>query len=51
MSWDQLLWYGAVAAACWIAGAVAAYRARRPWGAVAVSLCGSAVFLAFIIGM
>lgn len=50
-TWDQLLWYAAVAAACWVAGAVAAYRTKRTWAPVAVSLCGSAVFLAFIIGM
>ena len=30
-TWDQLLWYAAVAAACWVAGAVAAYRTKRTW--------------------
>ena len=51
MSWQHLIWFAAAAVACWLSGAVLAFRSRRAWLATAVSLCGSAVFFAFIVGM
>ena len=51
MTWDQLIWYAAIAVMCWVAGAVLAFRSSRRWTAVVASLAGSAVFMAFIIGM
>ena len=51
MSWQHLIWFAAAAVVCWLSGAVLAFRSRRAWTATAVSLCGSAVFFAFIVGM
>ncbi len=51
MSWDVLIWYAAAAAVCWIAGAALAFRSRKVWPAVTLSLCGSAVFMTFIAGL
>ncbi len=51
MNWDQLIWYGASAAVCWIAGAALAFRSRKVWPAVTLSLCGSVVFMTFIAGL
>ena len=51
MSWQHLIWFAAAAVVCWLSGAVLAFRSRRAWPATAVSLCGSAVFFAFIVGM
>lgn len=51
MSWQHLIWFAAVAVVCWLSGAVLAFRSSKRWPATAVSLCGSAVFFAFIIGM
>lgn len=51
MSWDSLIWFALAAALCWVSGAVVAYRRRDVWPAATLSLCGSAIFLIFIIGM
>ena len=51
MSWQHLIWFAAAAVACWLSGAVLAFRSRRAWPATAVSLCGSTIFFAFIVGM
>ena len=51
MSWQHLIWFAAAAVVCWLSGAVLAFRSRRAWPATAVSLCGSVVFFAFIVGM
>ena len=51
MTWEQLIWYAAVAILFWVAGAVMAFRGSRKWTAAVASLAGSAVFLTFIIGM
>lgn len=51
MSWQHLIWFAAVAVVCWLSGAVLAFRSSKRWPATVVSLCGSAVFFAFIVGM
>lgn len=51
MSWQHLIWFAAVAVVCWLSGAVLAFRSSKRWPATVVSLCGSGVFFAFIIGM
>lgn len=51
MSWDNFIWFAAAAAVCWICGALLSIRKDRGGSAIAVSLLGSAVFFAFIIGM
>ena len=51
MSWQHLIWFAAVAVVCWLSGAVLAFRSSKRWPATAVSLCGSGVFFACIIGM
>ena len=51
MDWSHFIFYGAAAAICWIAGAVAAYRSEGVRPAAALSLCGSAIFLVFITGL
>lgn len=51
MSWQHLIWFAAVAVVCWLSGAVLAFRSSKRWPATVVSLCGSVVFFAFIIGM
>lgn len=51
MSWDMFIWFAAVSALFWIAGAVVSFRTDRAIRAVSVSLVGTLVFLAFIIGM
>lgn len=49
MAWEHFIWFATSASALWTAGAViAAFKNRRRLSA-AVSLCGSLVFLAFII--
>ena len=51
MSWEHLIWFAAAAVVFWLSGAVMAFRSKRVWAAGALSLCGSAIFLAYIIGM
>ena len=51
MDWSHFIFYGAAAAICWIAGAVAAYRSEGVRPAAVLSLCGSAIFLVFITGL
>ncbi len=51
MSWSLFLWFAAVAALFWTVAAVLAFTSRKPVLPAYVSLGGSAVFFAFIIGM
>ena len=51
MTWEQLIWYAAAAVICWVAGAVMAFRGKPAWMSTTSSLAGSAIFMAFIIGM
>ncbi|MBR4995089.1 MAG: cytochrome c biogenesis protein CcsA [Alistipes sp.] len=51
MSWQYLIWFALCAVAFWLSGAVVAFRSRRSWVATSLSLCGSIVFLSFIVGM
>ena len=51
MSWQHLIWFAAAAVVCWLSGAVLAFRSKRSWPVTALSLCGSAIFFAFIVGM
>ena len=51
MSWEHLIWFAAAAAMCWVTGAVLALRDAKAWRAMAVSVCGSLIFFAFIVGM
>lgn len=51
MSWEQLIWFAAAATLCWIAGAVMALRKKGAKATAAVSLTGSAIFFAYIVGM
>lgn len=51
MSWQHLIWFAAAAVVFWLSGAVLAFRSKRSWPVTAVSLCGSAIFFAFIVGM
>ncbi|MBR5483366.1 MAG: cytochrome c biogenesis protein CcsA [Alistipes sp.] len=51
MSWQHLIWFAAAAVVCWLSGAVLAFRSKSSWPVTAVSLCGSAIFFTFIVGM
>ena len=51
MSWQHLIWFAAAAVVCWLAGAVLAFRSKKSWPVTTVSLCGSAIFFIFIVGM
>lgn len=51
MIWDNLIYFGTAAVACWLAGAFSALCGRKGRIAVALSLCGSAVYLSFIVWM
>lgn len=49
MTWDYFIWFGMAAAILWVAGAVAGAASGRVKAAAATSLCGSLVFLSFIV--
>ena len=55
IGWNNFIWFAASAALCWILGAALSLRAPKngpkTLSTVIVSLIGSAIFLAFIIGM
>lgn len=51
MSWEHLIWFAAAAIIFWVAGAVSAFRGNRVWPTASLTLVGSAIFFAFIIGM
>ena len=50
MSWDAFIWFALVSVMLWTAGAVLAWKGRKR-GALACTLSGIAVFMAFIVGM
>ncbi len=50
MSWDAFIFFALAAGLCWISGAILAFRRRKGY-AIAVSAMGTAVFMAFIIGL
>ena len=51
MSWEHLIWFAAAAIIFWVAAAVSAFRSKRVWPTASLTLVGSAIFFAFIIGM
>ena len=51
MMWSDLIYFALPAVVCWVAGAAVAYRSRRVWPATALSVVGSLIFFAFIVGM
>lgn len=51
MSWQHLIWFALFAVVCWLSGAVLAFRSNKTWPATVLSLCGSAIFFSFIVGM
>lgn len=51
MMWDSFVWFALAAAVLWTAGAATGAAGGRVRLASALSLCGSAVFLAFIAGL
>ena len=51
MSWDHLIWFAIAATICWLLGAVSAFRGKRVWSTAALSITGSVIFFAFIVGM
>ncbi len=50
MSWDTFIYFALAACFCWIVGASFALRGQR-WHAVAASVTGTMVFMAFITGL
>ena len=51
MTWGDLIWFAAAATLCWGIGAVTAYRSSRPRNVLIPFALGSAIFLAFIVGL
>ncbi len=51
MTWEHLIWFAAAAVVCWCVGAIMAYRSSRLSPALIPFGLGSAVFLAFIVGL
>lgn len=51
IGWNSFIFFAAAASLCWIVGAGISLRSKKTLPAIAVSLLGSAVFLAFICGM
>lgn len=51
MMWGDFIWFSAAASLCWISAAAVAYRAKGVVRASALSIAGSIIFFAFIVGM
>ena len=51
MMWEQLIWFAIASALFWVLGAVAAWRENRQGRAMWLSVTGSLIFFAFIVGM
>ena len=51
MSWDSFVWFALAASAFWFCGAAVSLKSKRSLPAAALTGCGSAVFVAFIVGV
>lgn len=51
MSWNELIYYAIVSILCWVAGAVVAFKSQKRWHAAVLSIVGSVIFFAYIVGM
>lgn len=51
MSWNELIYYAIASILCWVVGAVMAFKSQKRWHAAALSITGSVIFFAYIIGM
>ena len=51
IGWNDFIWFAAVSALCWIAGALLSLKDRSRMKATILSLAGTTVFLCFIIGL
>ena len=51
IGWDDFVIYAVAAILLWVVSAVVSLRGRRPGAALVASLSGSALLLAFIIGL
>lgn len=49
--WSDLIYFALPAVMCWVSGAAVAYRAKSVWPAATISVAGSFIFFAFIVGM
>lgn len=51
MSWNELIYYAVASIICWVAGAAVAFRSKKQWPAASLSIGGSLIFFAYIVGM
>ncbi len=51
IGWNDFIWFAAVSALCWIAGALLSLKDRNRMKATIFSLAGTTVLLCFIIGL
>jgi ABC-type transport system involved in cytochrome c biogenesis permease subunit len=51
MSWNELIYYAIASILCWVAGAVVAFKSQKRWPAAVLSIMGSVIFFAYIVGM
>lgn len=51
MMWEQLIWFAIASALFWVLGAATAWRENRQGRAMWLSVTGSLIFFAFIVGM
>ena len=51
MSWNELIYYAIASILCWVAGAVVAFKSQKRWHAAVLSIMGSVIFFAYIVGM
>lgn len=51
MSWDSFVWFALAASLFWISGAIVSVISKRRLPAAVLTGCGSAIFMAFIVGV
>ena len=51
MSWNELIYYALPSILCWLLGAVMAFKSKRQWLVAMLSIGGSLIFFAYIVGM